>query len=154
MRNRRGTLASNTRMTATFTAIDQRLLRWLAHYPLQRAEDLVLGLARWCARPTVYRHLVRLEQAGWITTLRPAWSGGRSLFCLSPAGQCWSAHDEEGTGLAHADAQDALVRLLPRLPVLLTLQDLANGCLTHLANSLTQQRRRPTLVRCNWQLDY
>src|SRR5437879_3715820 len=80
----------------TFAEIDQRLLLWLARYPLQRAEDLVLGLARWCTRPTVYRHLARLEKAGLITSLRLAISGGSRLFLLSSAGfqsvQGFAAH--------------------------------------------------------------
>lgn len=33
---------------------EQRLLRWLARYPLQRISELVLALAPWEGRAAVY----------------------------------------------------------------------------------------------------
>ncbi len=44
-------------ISASLTDIDWRLLHWLLRYPLQRADDLVIGVARWTSRATVYRHL-------------------------------------------------------------------------------------------------
>ena len=55
--------------------------------------------------------------------------------------QIWQA-DEAG-----------LLRLLPRLPTLLVLQDVVNGLVTHAAEAMTIQGRRPRLVRWNWQRD-
>ena len=101
------------RASLTLTTVDQRLLLWLARYPLQRAEDLVLGLARWCTRPTVYRHLAGLEAAGWITALRPASSGGARLFLLSPAGFRGFSGLEALSGEKQEEPQRALLHLLP-----------------------------------------
>lgn len=134
--------------------VDARVLLWLASYPLQRAEDLALGLARWCARPTVYRHITMLEAAGLITTVPIASSSGARVYVLSPMGlRWWSTHQ----AAAHApalDHRDVLRRLLPRLPVLQPLQAFLNNALLHLSTGLTHQGRRPTLVRWNWHRDY
>ncbi len=43
--------------------------------------------------------------------------------------------------------------MVPRLPTLLFLQDMVNGLVTHAADALTMQGRRPKLVRWNWQRD-
>src|SRR5437660_523647 len=46
-----------TKEEAPLVEIDWRILYWLSRYPLQRADDLVVGEARWASRATVYRHL-------------------------------------------------------------------------------------------------
>jgi hypothetical protein len=46
-----------------------------------------------------------------------------------------------------------LLRLLPRLPTVLVLQDVVNGLVDHAADAMTTQGRRPRLVRWNWQRD-
>src|SRR5262249_22321945 len=46
-----------------------------------------------------------------------------------------------------------LMRILPRLPTLLMLQEVVNGLVTHAAEAMTTQGRRPELVRWNWQRD-
>lgn len=43
--------------SASLTEIDWRLLHWLLRYPLQRADDLVVGVAHWASRTAVYRHM-------------------------------------------------------------------------------------------------
>ncbi|HVU69264.1 MAG TPA: replication-relaxation family protein [Ktedonobacteraceae bacterium] len=133
-------------------AIDARLLIWLARYPLQRAEDLVLGLARWGARPTIYRHLTTLSAAGLVTSVSASWGGGAPLYLLSSAGVRWCRTTLGEDALA--DPPEALRRLLPRLPVLLPLQAFLNGALCHLAHGLADQGHPPALVRWDWQRDY
>jgi hypothetical protein len=39
------------------------------------------------------------------------------------------------------------LRLLPRLPTLLLLQEAVNGLVTHTSEAMTTQGRRPQLVR-------
>jgi hypothetical protein len=46
-----------------------------------------------------------------------------------------------------------LLRLLPRLPTLLMLQDVVNGLVTHATDAMTTGGRRPQLVRWNWKRD-
>jgi len=46
-----------------------------------------------------------------------------------------------------------LLRLLPRLPTLLVLQEVVNGLVDYAAEAMTIQGRRPLLVRWNWQRD-
>lgn len=49
--------AQRAALRASLEPLDWRLLTWLLHYPFQRADDLVVGMARWASRATVYRHL-------------------------------------------------------------------------------------------------
>ena len=53
-----------TEMGTSLADIDWRLLYWLLRYPLQRADDLVVGVARWASRATVYRHVRWMEASG------------------------------------------------------------------------------------------
>ncbi len=46
-----------------------------------------------------------------------------------------------------------LLRLMPRLPTLLLLQEVVNGLVTGAAEAMTTQGRRPRLVRWTWQRD-
>jgi predicted transcriptional regulator len=138
--------------------IDWRLMHWLLHYPLQRADDLVVGVARWASRATVYRHMQALEARGLVESVLPKTLGtGKRLYHLSNLGlhllarhvkrparnlaQTWQA-DEAG-----------LLRLLPRLPTLLVLQDVVNGLVDYAADAMTIQGQRPRLVHWNWQRD-
>ena len=116
------------------------------------------------SRATVYRRLTVLEQQGWLETLRPACSTGTRLYHLSPSGLRWYAalygtppHAQESQKTIETGRQaerEELLRLLPRLPVLLPVQDQINGLITHLAGAMTHQGRRPTLVRWTWQREY
>jgi predicted transcriptional regulator len=60
---------------ASLTEIDWRLLFWLLRYPLQRADDLVIGVARWTSRATVYRHMQKLEMRGMVESVLPKTPG-------------------------------------------------------------------------------
>jgi predicted transcriptional regulator len=123
--------------------IDWRLLHWLLHYPLQRVDDLVVGVARWASRATVYRHVQALDARGLVESVLPRTPGaGKRLYHLSNLGlhvlakyldtptrelvQRWKA-DEEG-----------LLRRLSRLPTLLLLQEVVNGLVTHAARGEQQ----------------
>src|SRR2546421_12409167 len=73
-----------TQASATLTEIDWRLLHWLLRYPLQRADDLVVGVARWASRATVYRHLQGLEERAFVESVLPKTPGaGKRLYHLS-----------------------------------------------------------------------
>ena len=67
--------------------IDWRLLHWLLRYPLQRADDLVMGVARWASRATVYRHVHALEAGVVVESVVPKTPGtGKRLYYLSNFG--------------------------------------------------------------------
>src|SRR5262245_2177397 len=72
---------------ALLTDVDWRLLHWLLRYSLQRADDLVVGVARWASRATVYRHMHILEVKGLIESVLPKTPGtGKRLYHLSNSG--------------------------------------------------------------------
>src|SRR6266852_4203453 len=138
--------------------IDWRLLHWLLRYPLQRTDDLVVGVARWASRATVYRHVQGLEARGLLESVLPKTPGtGKRLYYLSNPGlHLLAKHlDTPAPGLARRWQVDeaGLLRLLPRLPTLLLLQEVVNGLVTHAAEAMTTQGRRPRLVRWTWQRD-
>ena len=143
---------------ASLEEIDWRLLLWLLHYPLQRAEDMVVGISRWASRATVYRHVHLLEASGLLESVLPKTPGtGKRLYHLSNAGlHLLTLHlDTPVRKLARSWQADeaGLLRLLPRLPTLLVLQGVVNGLVTHAADAMTTQGRRPELVRWTWQRD-
>ncbi len=143
---------------ASLTDIDWRLLHWLLRYPLQRVEDMLVGVARWTSRATIYRHVHALETCGLIESVLPKTPGaGKRLYHLSNPGlHLLTLHlDTPARKLARKWQTDeaGLLRLLPRLPTLLLLQEVVNGLVTHAADVLTTQGRRPELVRWTWQRD-
>jgi predicted transcriptional regulator len=143
---------------ASLTAIDWRLLHWLLRYPLQRADDLVVGIARWASRATVYRHMQGLQSKGLVESVLPSTPGaGKRLYHLSNLGLHTLARhlDRPARNLARRWQADeaGLLRMLPRLPTLLVLQDAVNGLVTYAAEAMTTQGRRPRLVRWTWQRD-
>src|SRR6266487_6675357 len=72
---------------ASLADVDWRLLHWLLRYPLQRADDLVVGVARWASRATVYRHMHALETKGLLESVLPKTPGtGKRLYYLSNLG--------------------------------------------------------------------
>ena len=150
--------AERTALLASLEPLDWRLLSWLLRYPFQRADDLVVGMARWTSRATVYRHLQRLVQRELVASVVPKTPAeGKRLYHLRNLGLHVLAA-QLGTP-ARTLARDwhtddaGLLRLVPRLPTLLFLQDMVNGLVTHATDALTTQGRRPTLVRWNWQRD-
>jgi predicted transcriptional regulator len=76
-----------TKASAPLVEIDWWLIHWLLRYPLQRADDLVVGVARWASRSTVYRHLQGLEASGLVEGVELATPGtGKRLYHLSNLG--------------------------------------------------------------------
>jgi predicted transcriptional regulator len=147
-----------TGLCASLADIDWRLLHWLLHYPLQRADDLVVGVARWASRATVYRHIQALEASGLLEGVLPKTPGtGKQLYYLSNPGLYLIARhiDSPARDLTRwwqAD-EDGLLRLLPRLPTLLMLQEVVNGLVIYSVDAMATLGRRPELVRWTWQRD-
>jgi hypothetical protein len=155
---RRLTANALTEIGASLADIDLRLLHWLLRYPLQRADDLVVGVARWASRATVYRHVHALEASGLLESVLPKTSGtGKGLYHLSNPGLHLLARhlDRPARQLARRWQADeaGLLRLLPRLSTLLILQEFVNDLVTHAAEAMTTQGRRPQLVRWYWVRD-
>jgi len=124
--------------------IDWRLLHWLLRYPLQRVDDLVVGVAPWVSGATVYRYVRALEVGGLVESILPKTPGtGKRLYYLSNLGLYVLAKrlDRPARELAHQWSADeaGLLRLLPRLPTLLLLQDVVNGLVTHAEEAMTSQ---------------
>jgi len=157
-RGRSNTTGALAERSALLAEIEWRILHWLLHYPLQCADDLVVGVACWASRATVYRHVRALEEQGLVESVVPKTPRtGKRLYHLSNLGlhvlamyletparelaRDWQA-DERG-----------LLRLLTRLPTLLVLQDIVNGLITHAAAAMTREGRHPQLVRWTWQRD-
>jgi hypothetical protein len=145
-------------MSESLIDVDWRLLSWLLRYPLQRADDLVVGVARWASRATVYRHVKTLEVRGLLESVLPKTLGtGKRLYHLSNPGLHLLAMHLNRPARELADQwqadEEGIMRLLPRLPTLLTLQEVVNGLVTHAAEAMTTQGRRPGLVRWTWVRD-
>ena len=79
--------AARQALLETLDPLDWRLLVWLLRYPLQRADDLVVGMARWTSRATVYRHLHQLTGHDLIESVVPKTpTEGKRLYHLSNLG--------------------------------------------------------------------
>ena len=66
---RKLTAGALTEIGESLADVDWRLLHWLLRYPLQRADDLIVGVARWASRATVYRHVQALEAKGLVESV-------------------------------------------------------------------------------------
>ncbi|GAC1477704.1 MAG: hypothetical protein NVS2B12_32090 [Ktedonobacteraceae bacterium] len=157
-RSKHTTMQARIKLSESLTDVDWRLLHWLLRYPLQRVDDLVVGVARWASRATVYRHLRELEVRGLVESMLPKTPGaGKRLYHLSNAGLHILAGylQRSARELARGFQADeaGVLRVLPRLPTLLPLQDVVNGLITYAAEAVTTQGRRPRLVRWDWQRD-
>ncbi len=133
----------------------KRILQWLARYPLQRLDDLEVALAPWHSRSTISRFLSSLLADGFIETILPGMAQGKRLYHLSHKGAVWLARSGGSEDTLHFSTErEKLIRLLPRLPTMLPLQDCVNGLVAGAAGALTRQGRRALLVRWDWQRDY
>jgi predicted transcriptional regulator len=138
-------------------AVDMRLLQWLLRYPFQRAGDLALAIGSSSA--TAYRHLIVLYNRCLIERVMPAALGtGKCwLYHLSNLGlHVLAVHElADAADLARAWRTDerGLLRLLPRLSSLVTLQECINGLVVHAPEALAHQGRRSE-VRWHWVRDY
>jgi DNA-binding MarR family transcriptional regulator len=137
-------------------AIDPKLLLWLLHHPFQRVSDLALPLG--VHLTTVYRHLMRLNQAGLVHHLALAGkTSGQHLYYLTHEGLLTVA-TERGTDLARLarywNADEAgLLRLLPRLRTLLLIQEVINSLVEQAPTIFAEQGRRVQLT-WHWQRDW
>jgi DNA-binding MarR family transcriptional regulator len=137
--------------------VEVRLLLWLLHYPFQRAVDL--SLAAGISIATAYRHLGMVYNAGLIEHVMPPvlGTGTCRLYHLSNLGlQVLAAHEQvEAAELARAWSTDerGLLRLLPRLSSLVTLQECINGLVLNAPEALAYTGHRPE-VRWHWVRDY
>ncbi|MGH2506076.1 MAG: replication-relaxation family protein [Ktedonobacteraceae bacterium] len=138
----------------------QRILRWLERYPFQRAQDLVVALAPWEGRGAVYRRIADLRHRQLIESVRMGAVAREELYHLSPIGiyTCALLKRESGQAvpLVLREAREKLVRVLPRVPVWLMIQDLVNSLVLGATQALlrTESGAEATMVRWNWVRDY
>ena len=144
-------------LLAQLDAGDLRLLQWLLRYPFQRAEDLALALAS--SHATVYRHLSVLHTMGLIEYVMPPALGANTcrLYHLSNVGLHVLAIQEQTDPLEMARTcstdERGLLRLLPRLSSLVTLQQCMNGLVAYAPEALAHLGRRSE-VRWHWVRGY
>jgi hypothetical protein len=133
------------------------LLDWLLRYPFQRADDLALALNVPLSR--VYRDLASCLNQGWLEVIIPARLSTTTcrLYCLSQRGlEAVAEHEQEDVGelvRRYGCDEATYLRLIPRLPYLLPMQQ----CLTslmHYAPSVYTIRGRRCRVLWWWQRDY
>ena len=136
---------------------DMQLLRALLRYPFSRAEDV--AIARDSSVAAVYRHLVLLHSLGLVERVIPGVLGRAtsSLYHLSNLGlhvlAVYEQADPEMLARSWQTHERGLLRLLPRLARLVTLQDCINGLVSHAPEALARQGRKP-VCRWHWLRDY
>ncbi len=162
-----------TETTLWLSPGSERLLHWLARYPLQRGNDLVVALAPWERRTSVYAHLAELEQQHLIECLHAGIAGRTRLYHLSPLGSYvidtlllqgdpesvekrarvlrW---EQRGIGPCIQAERAHLMRLLPRLPVFLLLQAQMNSLVMYAGPALARAGHQPDMIRWSWLREY
>jgi DNA-binding MarR family transcriptional regulator len=135
-----------------------QVLLWLLRHPFQRVEDITLALA--CHQATTYRHVAQYEHEGLIESVSPA-LGGRDtcrLYYLTSAGLAAVARHlrTSPAQLARVWGVDerGLLRLLPRLHALVSLQDLINGLVRYAPAALALPGGLRADITWNWRLDF
>ncbi len=137
--------------------LDMRLLQWLLRYPFQRAGDL--AVAGTVSIATVYRHLGVLQHLGLIEGVLPGTLGRETcwLYHLSNLGLHILAAQQQTDPLSLAQRWRAdergLLRLLPRLAGLVTVQNCINGLVTSAPEALAHLGHRAE-IRWHWVRDY
>lgn len=150
-----------------------RLLHWLERYPLQRAQDVILALSPWEKRTTVYRHLASLEHVHLIEGFHTGMTQKKQLYHLSPLGRylCdylafqenpdhpekraqWERWGHLGVGPIVREEGEKIMRLLPRLPIFLLLQEYMNSLVSAAPATLTSQGHHARMIQWNWLRDY
>jgi hypothetical protein len=134
-------------MSKTLDLGSERILRWLHRYPLQRVQDLIVALSPWEQRGAVYRRVAALHDLLLVEACEMA---GTRLYHLSPRGLASCLGEPEPL----PQEREKLVRLFPRLRVLLRVQDLVNSLVSGAPGALARAGHAPTLLRWNWLRDY
>ncbi len=141
----------------------QRILHWLERYPFQRVQDLVVALRPWEGRGTVYRRVAALANQQLIESVHLGTSPKERLYYLSPPGQyacaTWNADkgvSGQGRRLHFREEREKLIRLLPRLPIWLTVQNVVNGLVLYAARALARSGTGEvaTALHWNWMREY
>ncbi len=134
-----------------------QLLRALLRYPFSRAQDV--AIARDSSVATIYRHLLLLHSLGLVELVIPGVLGRAtgSLYHLSNLGlhvlAVYEQADPEMLAQRWQTHERGLLRLLPRLAHLVTLQDCINGLVAYAPEALSRQGRTP-VCRWHWLRDY
>jgi len=134
-----------------------QLLRALLRYPFSRAQDV--AIARDSSVATIYRHLVLLHSLGLVERVIPGVLGRATgaLYYLSNLGlhvlAVYEQTDPEMLARSWQTHERGLLRLLPRLAHMVTLQDCINGLVAHAPEALSRQGRKP-VCRWHWLRDY
>ncbi|HEU5200335.1 MAG TPA: MarR family winged helix-turn-helix transcriptional regulator, partial [Ktedonobacterales bacterium] len=133
------------------------LITWLLRHPLQRDSDLALAFQ---AHPTtIYRHLTRLVEEGLVEYLSPSGETNRQrLYYLTQTGLLAAAEQQAAspTALARMWGADeaGLLRLLPRLTTLMTLQNVINGLVAHAPDILAYPNGVRASLSWHWRRDW
>jgi DNA-binding MarR family transcriptional regulator len=133
------------------------VITWLLRHPLQRDSDLALAFR---VHPTtMYRHLTRLVEEELVEYLSPSGTTNRQrLYYLTQAGLLVAAKQQAAspTMLARMWGADeaGLLRLLPRLTILLTLQHVINGLVIHAPNILAYSNGARSTFSWHWRRDW
>jgi DNA-binding MarR family transcriptional regulator len=137
--------------------ITPSLLSWLLRHPLQRDNDLALAFQ---VHPTtVYRHLMCLVEKGLVEYCSPSGETNRQrLYYLTQAGLLAATEQQavSPTALARMWGADeaGLLRLLPRLTTLLTVQNVINGLVTHAPDILSYPNGVRASFSWHWRRDW
>jgi hypothetical protein len=143
----------------TEDTMDDHLLRWLLHYPLQRIEDLMVGLNLSAAAlrrrladledkdlvehvTYAYSHQLKASKWYYLTTLGLVAVSAKEGVRPDLAARSWQA-DEQG-----------LLHLLARLPTWLRTQDLLNRLIWGAPQALADSTGHLATIRWRWMRQY
>src|SRR5947207_4732945 len=111
--------------------LKHQVLRWLLHYPFQRADDIAIGLDS--GERTIARVLQSLTEQGLVDSVNPSINRGNrhGWYYLTTLGLHQVAALEGCVPVAlartwHADERH-LLRLLPRFHQIVTLQNIVHS---------------------------
>ncbi len=138
-------------------SISVDILSWLLRYPLQRDADLAVACQ---VHPTtIFRHLTQLARAGLVESLAPSTrETSRRLYYLTQAGLEVVAARQglPPRQLARSWGADerSLLALLPRLPVLLLVQNVLNGLIVQAPTMLAYPNGQRANLSWHWRRDW
>jgi hypothetical protein len=144
--------------TPDLSAVDRKLLWWLMRYPLQRVEDIMLALG--VSANTAYRRLAHLGEVGLVEYVTPPLAVKSACRCyyLSNAGIVTAAAQERADARELARIwganEQSVLKLLPRLPALVLLQDLINGLIAQAPAMLAHAGGYHADLSWHWIRDY